>query len=89
MYLNSLLATLNARDKIRGFMSNTGNSRDIGYQLPQIIGTNGSGSKYISTTISTNPGSPARGSFGFVEKVIVFRAYTYTCTHFVAYTYSG
>ena len=72
MYLNALLASLNARDKVRGALASEDGSANGGYQLPRIVGISGSGSRSTTAAIMTKPDSST-----CLEKVILYYAHCF------------
>ena len=69
MYLNALLASLNSRDKVRDPRASEGGRANGGYQIPRIVGVDGSGPRSTVTTIMTKPDSSTS-----LEKVILYYA---------------
>ena len=78
MYLNALLASLNARDKVR--RPNEDSSTNGGYQLPRIVGINSSGSTSMTAAIMTKPDSSI-----CLEKVILNSYCFFLCSLFLSF----
>ena len=73
VYLNALLASLNARDRVRGpseFCSTNG-----GHQLQCVVGINSSGSTSMTAAVMTKPNLSTR-----LEKVILYYVHLFPCS---------
>ncbi|KAH8110200.1 hypothetical protein DFH11DRAFT_1622820 [Phellopilus nigrolimitatus] len=73
LYFNSLLATLNARDKLRDSLDKQSHHMGASaYQMPRFVSVGTpSASKQAATsfgTVSASQTSPTHGQFGFMEK---------------------